>query len=186
MVIPHDSVWSVNGIDFNLHLRFATMEDLTKIVELNNKLDDENLKHYPFINEDVKHCLVHLTEKEIEDSITWGSYLVVIRTHVCYTNVIKEKPYIADIPENDIIAFAKIIFNDGVMDISEIMIDNNHYVNRNLGIGKYIVRKCLELAKERKCGIATLGVHTNNSIAKHIYESNGFKTYHESMYLKLI
>lgn len=56
--------------------------------------------------------------------------------------------------------------------IHDIIVESKY---RNKGVGRKLMEKCIEIAKERKYCKVTLEVRDDNDNAKKLYESLGFK-----------
>lgn len=56
---------------------------------------------------------------------------------------------------------------------------------RNRGVGRAMMRWCLQRAQERGCGLAQLTTDKSRTAARRFYESLGFVASHEGMKIKL-
>jgi len=144
-------------------LRNATIDDLPIITKLSYLLDDECKTYIPFKNDRILAAYKHATKDELEKMIHGRSFLVAVHN---------------DTP----IGFIKLKFNKPEMYIAEIIIDKKF---RGGGLGKNLLARCLTIAKDQDCSLVTLSVLSNNTAAKHLYTSAGFKPFVETMYLKV-
>jgi ribosomal protein S18 acetylase RimI-like enzyme len=68
------------------------------------------------------------------------------------------------------------------MNIEAVRIDRS---SRNRGIGEWMIRKAIEIAKSKKCKIVQLATNKKRADAKRFYEKLGFEASHEGMKLYL-
>lgn len=80
--------------------------------------------------------------------------------------------YIVAKENNEIVGFAGIIVTPVDVEITNIVTKKSQ---RKKGIGKILLDKLIEMAKERKSEAISLEVNEKNSIAIHLYESCGFE-----------
>lgn len=62
-----------------------------------------------------------------------------------------------------------------VLDVADVMNIVTKKDKRNMGFGKFILNKLIDIAKEQNCKSITLEVNENNKPAIHLYEHFGFK-----------
>lgn len=80
--------------------------------------------------------------------------------------------YIVAKENNEIIGFAGIIVTPIDVEITNIVTKKS---NRKKGIGKLLLDKLIEMAKELKSEKISLEVNEKNNIAIHLYENCGFE-----------
>lgn len=80
--------------------------------------------------------------------------------------------YIVAKDNKEIVGFAGIIITPIDVEITNIVTKKR---NRKKGIGKLLLDKLIEMAKELKSETISLEVNEKNNIAIHLYETKGFE-----------
>ena len=80
--------------------------------------------------------------------------------------------YIVDKENDEIIGFAGIIVTPIDVEITNIVTKKS---KRKKGIGKELLEKIIEIAKQTEMEKISLEVNEENKVAIHLYENNGFE-----------
>lgn len=80
--------------------------------------------------------------------------------------------YIVAKENNEIIGFAGIIITPIDVEITNIVTKKS---NRKKGIGKLLLDKLIEMAKQTEFETISLEVNEKNEVAIHLYENSGFE-----------
>ena len=124
-----------------------------------NKLKEKNI-------EDV----LDLERASFENPWTYKSFLGEISQSI-------SNNYIAKLnlnPINKVIAYVsfRVVFSE--MELLKIAVDKNY---RNNGVGKYLLRKSIIIAKNKGADSSYLEVGENNGSALNFYLKNGYECY---------
>ncbi len=152
-------------------INITPTKDHLLLTQLNKSVQQLHAEMYPNVfkpfNKDIEtrmkemledpNCYAFAAEKDDKPA----GYIL------CYTKVFPETPFQYE---------RKILYIDQIQVNEEL---------RNLGIGKLLLERAKELAKEQAITVLQMDHWTNNHLARNFFSNNGFSYYNERMELTL-